>query len=103
MALTNPGGWKVREYLPPHLREAMTVTRLANAEWARCNLSTMRYVIVCNVHEGIDPDQPIRILDAVQATHNLNSGVKTGEGEYINVAELLSRLPEDLRKRLLYS
>jgi len=76
------------EYVPPHLRDAMTVTRLANAEWAANTGCAMRYVVACNVHEGIDPDQPIRVLDSQ-------------DGTYLNVADLSSRLSEESRKWFL--
>jgi len=81
----------------------MKVTRLANAEWAADNRSSMRYVVVCNVHEGIDPDQPIRILDSIVAEQNRIAGQKPSEADYLFVAELLSRLSEEARKHFLYS
>lgn len=98
-----PGRVRVREYMPPHLRDAMYATRLANAEWTRSGGSGMRYVIVCNVHEGIDPDQPIRILDAVEAEHRRQLGESPADCDYVYVTDLLQRLPEDLRKRVLLS
>lgn len=76
-----------REYVPPVLREAFVVTRLANANWTRRGGHAMRYVLVCNVHEAIDPEQPLQVLDAVDGTH-------------LSVAELLERLPEDLQRRV---
>ncbi|DAD50501.1 TPA_asm: hypothetical protein [ssRNA phage Zoerhiza.1_3] len=80
----------------------MKVTRLANAEWATSNRARMRYVVVCNVHEGIDPDQPIRILDSLVAEQNRLAGWKVSGEEYIYVADLLSRLSEEARKHFLY-
>jgi hypothetical protein len=96
----------------------MLVTRLANANWAQQSGLTMRYVIVCNVHEGIDPEQPLWILDAYVAGLHYQEDPQgvlleqfsnrygpTGPRghEYLLVAELLERLPEDLRKRALSS
>jgi len=78
-----------REYVPSHLRDAMMCTRLANAEECARGFKGMRYVITCNVHEGLDPDQPIWILDSVAPA-------------MINVAELTQRLSEDNRKRVLF-
>nr|QDH88561.1 MAG: hypothetical protein H3BulkLitter173043_000002 [Leviviridae sp.] len=70
----------------------MKVTRLANAEWAASNgRPSMRYVVVCNVHEGIDPNEPIRILDSV------------GTERFLYVSDLLLRLSEEARKHFLYS
>lgn len=90
MSLSTPGGRKAREYVPPHLADAMHATRLANANWNREGGRGMRYIIACNVHEGIDPDLPILVVDAVDDTQ-------------LYVAELLQRLPEDLRKRVLHN
>lgn len=88
MSPSSSGGRRVREYVPPHLEDAMHVTRIANANWVREGGNGMRYVVVCNVHEGIDPDLPIQILDSMDET-------------YLFVAELLQRLPEGLRKQTL--
>jgi len=63
----------------------------------------MRYVLVCNVHEGIDPEQPLRILDTTVAEQRRRAGESSSDADYIHVAELLNRLPEDLRKRVLHS
>lgn len=110
MASSTPGRRRVREYLPPRLRFAMLATRLANASWALHGISPMRYQVVCNVHEGIDPEQPLWILDSHVAELNrlacLNGHSLTQEPnrygptgpyghEYLSVAELLERLPED--------
>jgi hypothetical protein len=100
MASSTPGRRKVREYVPPHLRDAMTVTRLANADEMRKGGPSMRYVVVCNVHEGIDPDLPIRILDSQAAEHNLRMET-TSSPEYLYVADLLERLPARVRKHFL--
>jgi hypothetical protein len=96
----------------------MLVTRLANADQARRDISQMRYIVVCNVHEGIDPGQPLWILDSHVAGLNYRDDPKGlfseqdpdryGPSglyghEYLLVAELLERLPEDLRKRALSS
>lgn len=81
----------------------MAVVRLANARSARLGESKMRYIVVCNVHEGIDPDRPIRILDSLKAEQNRIAGLMPGDADYLFVAELLQRLPEDLRKQVLYS
>lgn len=98
-----PGGRVVREYVPPHLRDAMYACRLANAYEMRTGRSKMRYVLVCNVHEGIDPEQPLRILDTTVAEQRRRAGESSSDADYIHVAELLNRLPEDLRKRVLHS
>jgi len=42
----------------------------------------MRYIVVENVHEAIDPDKQIRILDCVDDT-------------IVGVTDLLCRLPVD--------
>jgi len=75
------------EYNPPRLQKAMMVTRLANAEYAAESLQGMRYVIICNVHEGIDPDREIWTLDSLV-------------GCYLSEAEMLSVLSDDSRKRV---
>jgi len=93
-----------REYVPLNLRKAMHATRLANAHQSRLGISKYRYTVVCNVHEGIDTDREMRILDVFAATRN---DQLEGEGplmvEYIGVPELLDRLPLDLRKLVEYS
>jgi len=82
----------------------MKVTRLANAEWvASGGSSSMRYVVVCNVHEGIDPNEPIRILDSLEAERNRLAGRKASDADYLYVADLLLRLSEEARKHFLYS
>jgi len=68
----------------------MYACRLANAHQARLGISKYRYIVDCNVHEGIDPGLPIRISDVCMA-------------EQIDVSELLDRLPLDLRKLVEYS
>jgi len=79
-----------REYVPRALREAMRAVRLANAaEVASNGYPSFRYIITNHVHEALEVDREIHILDA-------------SYGEVIDVAELLRRMPEDLRKRVLY-
>jgi ribosomal 50S subunit-associated protein YjgA (DUF615 family) len=90
MASSIPGRKVSKEYLPVNLRNAMAVTRLANAEEARRGSSQFRYVIIGPVHEAIDPHRIMRILDSE-------------DGSVLFVSELLDRLPEDLRKRVLNS
>jgi len=88
MSSQNRGGARVkREYVPPRLREAMSVVRLANAEHTRNATQGMRYVIVCNVHEAIDMEKPLRILDGVSGT-------------YLSVTELFQRLSVDSQMRV---
>lgn len=74
------------EYIPPHLEDGMRVCRLANAAYAAQTGHGMRYIVVCNVHEGIDPEQPLVILDAVDETYHF-------------VADIVERLSSDLQRR----
>jgi len=63
---------------------------LANAEVCSQGGIAMRYIVVCDIHRGIEPNRPIRILDAV-------------DGKHIYVLELLERLSEGNRRVALYS
>jgi hypothetical protein len=59
----------------------MATTRLANALWARQNSPSFRYTLDVNIHEAIDPDCEIWVLDHV------------AEGS-LRVTTLLEQLPE---------
>jgi len=78
-----------REYVPRALREAMKAVRLANANEHALGTSSFRYIITNHIHEALEVDREIHILDSL-------------DGEVIGVAELLERLPEDLRKLVFY-
>jgi len=49
----------------------------------------MRYIVEENVHEAIDPDKQIRIVD-------------TEDESYVSVTDLLCRLPVDLVMQVEY-
>jgi len=68
----------------------MRAVRLANAEEARHHRPSFRYIVDEPVHEAIDPNREVRILDSL-------------DGRHVTVAELLDRLPEDSRNRVFYS
>lgn len=63
---------------------------MANARWIALGNRSERFVMVCNVSEGMDDSRPAVILDLEGGT-------------YLNVSELLSWLPLNLRNRVLYS
>lgn len=63
---------------------------MANARWIALGNRSERFVMVCNVCEGMDDSRPAVILDLEGGT-------------YLNVSELLSWLPLNLRNRVLYS
>nr|QDH88893.1 MAG: hypothetical protein H2RhizoLitter494206_000002 [Leviviridae sp.] len=63
----------------------MKAVRLANAEEARHRRPCFRYIVDLPIHEGVDPNREIRILDSFM-------------GRSVTVTELLDRLPVDLRK-----
>nr|QDH87821.1 MAG: hypothetical protein H1Bulk291512_000002 [Leviviridae sp.] len=74
------------EIIPPDLRSAMMVARLANADWASYDGNGMRYVVE---RQTGAQDSVIGVLDAL-------------EGVRLSVSELTERLPENLRKRILF-
>jgi hypothetical protein len=68
----------------------MYAVRLLNAREARMGSHSFRYIITNPIHEALTPEEPIRVMDSVS-------------GEVMLYAELLEKLPEDLRKRVLHS
>jgi hypothetical protein len=71
------------------LQAVINVILYANAEWTSLKGRQTRYVPVCNVWEGFDPDLPIQILDS-------------HDGSYLDAAELLPRLSEENQRRCRY-
>nr|QDH88681.1 MAG: hypothetical protein H2Bulk364288_000002 [Leviviridae sp.] len=67
----------------------MMVCRLANASFISSGGYGMRYIVEENVHEAIDPDKQIRIVD-------------TEDESYVSVTDLLCRLPVDLVMQVEY-
>jgi hypothetical protein len=91
MIPSTPGRRVSKEYAPRNLRLAMAATRMANACGDRHDHTYFRYIVTgVNIHEAVDPDREILILDSV-------------DDVTITVPALLDRLPEDLRKRVLSS
>jgi hypothetical protein len=93
MAQSIPGRRARKEYVPRNLRVAMAATRMANAYRDNVDLSCpcFRYITSgVNIHEAIDPDREIQVLDTV-------------DGTLLSVPELLQRLPENLRNHVLSS
>lgn len=58
----------------------------------------MRYVVNCNIHEGLDPEEPILVIDALAVEQNRSASESEQVPEMIHVADLWDRLPSDIRK-----
>jgi len=73
-----------------HLRAALHVTRLANANWVRKGNTGMRYIVDAPIHEALPPEVTLGIKDVV-------------DGSTLTVYDLLGRLPTDLQKQVCWT